>query len=203
MLIYEDNFFWSDNDYELFSHEDAYVYEKMQKGFVGVSVLYECNETLEAYELIAIAMQWAISKGYDTPQPIDIIPYHDAEYEGDEERYVVTVGGIIERPEHLSLIEAINAAENELITHQGYNQEEAANIIRKLIKELGIIDITESEEENRYILLIDGMDDRGEGINLSTAIEAAIFELTDYKGYSLDDAEKIVYRIALPFINKF
>jgi hypothetical protein len=63
---------------------------------------------------------------------VEIVPYNTEE---EEDRYVVLVNGIDEIGEHMSLSEAVSAAEHELFQYQGYTVEEAEIIVNYLIQD--------------------------------------------------------------------
>lgn len=64
---------------------------------------------------------------------VEIKPYSTPDFE--EDRYVVLVNGLNEIGEHLSLEEAVSAAEHELVSYHGYSWEDAETIVNYLIQE--------------------------------------------------------------------
>ena len=54
-------------------------------------------------------------------------------YENTE--FIVLVNGIDEIGESMSLVDAVSAAESELVDYQGYSQEEAEEMVNEMIQD--------------------------------------------------------------------
>lgn len=56
-------------------------------------------------------------------------------FDYDNTQFIVLVNGIDEIGEHMSLADAVDVAENELITYQGYTKEAAAEAVNDMIQD--------------------------------------------------------------------
>lgn len=56
---------------------------------------------------------------------VDIKWHNDPDYEGEDERFIVTVNEMTEIPDHMTLSEAVDVAYRELTENQGITKRKA------------------------------------------------------------------------------